>query len=610
MPRAIGESLPSLWRTLRRFRSHLRKERGTVAASLAALLAATGLRLLEPWPLKFVFDRVIAVGGGRPAAPFLAHLPTGTLIGLAAVALVAITGLRALADYLNSVGFARVGGHVVARVRSEVYRHLQALSLSFHSGARNGDLVVRVIADVNRLKDALVSAVLPLFASAVTLLALWALMFRFEWRLAMLALAPAPLLWISVLRLTRRIRETASRQRQREGAMAAAAAESIGAIKVVQALSLESTFAASFERGHRSSEHEELKGSRLSAGLERRVDVLLAVATAIVLWRGAHLVVAGALSPGDLVVFLAYLKRAFNPVQDFAKYAARLAKAAAAGERVTDLLDRAPDVRDSDRALPAPALRGSVTFEGVSFGYEPGQRVLDGVHLDIPAGQLVAVVGPSGIGKSTLGSLLLRLYDPTEGRVLIDGRDVREFTLSSLRAQLGVVLQESVLFGATVRDNIAFGAPGSSPEEVEAAARLANAHAFITALPGGYDSVVGERGATLSGGERQRIAVARAAVRRAPILILDEPTAGLDGDNEREVRLALARLARGRTTLLITHDLTFAAEADRVVYLEGGRLVESGSHAELVAAGGRYARLCEQQGAAQGHFGDEHALPS
>ncbi len=291
-----------------------------------------------------------------------------------------------------------------------------------------------------------------------------------------------------------------------------------------------------------------------------------------------------------------------EPVQDFAKYTGRLAKASAAGERIAELLDHEPEVRDSPGARPAPPLRGAVHFEGVGFGYDGGRRVLSGLDLELAPGERVAVVGESGAGKSTLAALLLRLYDPQEGGVRIDGQDVREYTLASLRTQVGVVLQEPLLFAVSVGENIAFGAPGATLAAVESAARLARAHEFIAALPNGYETVLGERGVTLSGGQRQRLAIARAAVRGAPILVLDEPTTGLDEENRQLVLDALARLCEGRTTLWITHDLEAARLADRVVLLAGGRVVEQGSHADLVARDGRYAalvRLRQAQGTGQ-----------
>jgi ATP-binding cassette subfamily B protein len=363
----------------------------------------------------------------------------------------------------------------------------------------------------------------------------------------------------------------------------------------VHSLSLETAFTHAFASESEKSLTEGVRATRLSAGLERTVDVLIAVATAVVLWYGARLAMRGALSPGDLLVFLAYLKQAFKPMKDFAKYTGRLAKAASAGERVIELLEREPDVRDLLGAKPAPAFSGHVVFERVSFAYEPDCPVLQHIAIEARPGERIAIVGPSGSGKSTLVGLLLRLFDPTRGRVTIDGHDIRDYTIASLRAQISVVLQDTTLFTASVRDNIALGAPAAGADEIEAAARLANAHEFIAQMPNGYDTPIGERGVTLSAGQRQRIAIARAAIRRAPILILDEATTGLDVERERAVIEALERLARGRTTFVVTHDLRQAATADVILFLDGGRIAERGTHEELMRAGARYASLYRLQ---------------
>src|SRR5438552_3295072 len=566
-----------------------------------ALYAEIGMRLLEPWPLKWVLDRIAAVTRHRgPRLPVLDALDPATLLAVSALAVIVFAGLRALAAYYNTVGFALIGNRVLTAVRIESSGQLQRLSLSFHNRARSGDLLLRVTGDVGFLQDVAVTGLLPLLANALTLVGMAAVMLSLNAPLTLIALATGPLFWVSTARLSRRIRETARRQRQQEGAMAATAAESIGAVKVIHALSLEGTFAQAFTGQSRKNLATGVRATRLSAGLERTVDLLIAVATAAVLWFGARSALRGVMTPGDLVVFLAYLKNAFRPVRDFVKYTGRLAKASAAGERVLDLLDRTPDVRDLPGAVPAPALRGAVRFDGVSFSYEPGLPALEQIDCVVQPGQGVALVGPSGSGKSTFVSLILRLYDPTAGRVLIDGRDIREYTLASLRAQMSVVLQDSLLFAATVRDNIAYGAPGASPEAIEAAARLANAAGFIEALPQGYDTVLGERGVTLSHGQRQRIAIARAAIRQAPILILDEPTTGLDKQNERAVIEALERVAAGRTTLLITHEPRLAARADLILYLEAGRVQERGTPAELLQLDGRYAAIHRLQRAAPG----------
>jgi ATP-binding cassette subfamily B protein len=360
-------------------------------------------------------------------------------------------------------------------------------------------------------------------------------------------------------------------------------------------MSLEESFAGDFVAKNAESQRVELKTARLSAKLGRTVDILTALSTAFVLWYGARLVIGDKLSPGDLIVFLTYLKRSFKPAKDFAKYTARLARAAASGERVIELLEERPDVADRPDSIVADGLTGRVRFENVSFEYEPGKPVLSNVDFDVKPGTFVAVTGHSGVGKSTLASLLLRLYETTEGRVVLDGIDVRDYTLASLRSQISVVLQDAIVFATTVTENIACGVPDASAERVEAAARLANAHEFITELPDGYDTVVGERGATLSRGQRQRIAVARAAMRKTPILILDEPTTGLDMKSGQSVMEALRNLASGRTTFLITHDLRTASSADVVIHLGEDTQLEHGSPNELMRLGGNFASLCKSQ---------------
>lgn len=594
---SLKTTLPSLWQLIRCFWPLLRQHKSLIGLASVAMVAEIGLRLLAPWPLKLIFDQVIVVSPNTMAAnpSWLSSLTPTMLLTLAALSVIGIAGLRAVASYGNKIGLALVGNRVLTQVRSDLYQHLQTLSLSFHTQAKSGDLITRLISDIGRLQEVAITAILPLFVHLFTLVGMVALMLWLNWQLAFVALGVFPLFLLTTVRLTSRIRTVAREQRQREGAMAATAAEAIGAIKVVQALSLEETLQDAFSSQNQKSLKEGVRGKRLSAKMERTVDVIVAIGTAMVLWFGARQVLDGRLTPGDLLVFIAYLKSAFKPMQDMAKYTGRIAKATASGERIVTILETVPEVQDHPDAIAAPPLQGHVSFEAVQFGYDATTPVLDKLTLTIEPGQQIALVGPSGAGKSTLVSLLLRLYDPTAGQIRIDGYDIQDYTLASLRQQIGIVLQDSVLFGVSVRDNIAYGRLNATDEEIVAAAKLANAHDFIEALPQGYNTELGERGATLSGGQRQRIAIARAAIRQAPIIILDEPTTGLDQENEQIVLDALARLTQNRTTFIIAHNLQSVKQADLILYLEDGQLLEQGTYSELIARQGRFAAMQARQ---------------
>lgn len=587
-PDELRRSLPVLRRLVGRYWPHVRQQEGLVFGSFLAIFAEVALRLLEPWPLALILDRVLGLEGKGRAIELgpLTELEPTALIAIAAGAVVVVASLRAVAAYASAVGFALAGNRLLMHVRNELYRRLQELSLSFHAQARGGDLVLRVIGDVAMVREVVVTALLPLLGNLMILIGMLSVMLWMQWELTLVALATTPLFWITSLRLGRRINRVARKQRRREGGLASRAAETLGAIQTVQALSLSERFSAEFVQEGQRSLKEGVQAKRLSARLERTVDVLNALATALVMGFGASVVLRGELSAGELVVFLTYVKSAVRPVRNFAKYTARIAKAGAAAERVLEVLEREPLVRDAPDAVCAPSLAGEVRFADATFGYGEEEPVLSHVELHLAPGDHVALVGPSGVGKSTLLAGVLRLMDPRSGRVMIDGCDLRSYTLASLRAQICVVMQESLLFAASVRENIAFGLPEgeATPEAIEAAAHLANAHEFIMALPDGYETRIGERGLDLSVGQRQRIAIARAALGQAPIVILDEPLSALDAANARSIEQALDRLCEGRTTFLVTHDLAHALRFGRIVRLEGGRLraesaAEAGAHA-------------------------------
>lgn len=613
-PENIQQAIPGLQRIVRRFWPQISKQKGLLALAGLALVVKVLSRLIAPWPLKIIFDFVLIPDAHNAELdwPLLSAMSTNTLLWVLSFAIIAAALLRATASYISLVGLSVAASRIITDIRAELYSHLQRLSLSFHYQAKSGDLVTRITSDIDTLRSATVDATLPLIVDTLTLVSMVGVMFWIDWELALISLLVFPLFILSSFKLTKRIKKVSRQQRRSESAMAATVAESIGAIKVVQALSLECRLEKIFASDNRQSLEDSAYTQQLTAGLQRTAEVLVAIATALVLWRGAIIVQQGNATPGDLLVFITYLKTAFKPTRDLAKEAAKISKATASGERIIDLFDVVPKIQERPGAIAARPFKGNISYQNVSFGYDTylsnslsdrklnsssSTTVLEDICFEASAGERIALVGPSGGGKSTLVSLLLRLYDPLSGRVCIDGEDIRDYQIESLRQQISIVLQESMLFGTTVKENIAYGTTGATDRDIEQAAKLANAHDFIMKLPQGYDTLMSERGSTLSGGQRQRIAIARAAIRKARIVILDEPTVGLDNKSEKAVSEALARLAQGCTTFLITHDLRAAINCDRIFYIENGRIVEQGTHRELLRRGKQYAALYQLQAA-------------
>ncbi|WAC65594.1 ABC transporter ATP-binding protein [Agrococcus sp. SL85] len=589
--RRRGATGPSpLRRTLAIARPHLAEHRWLLLGGLGAMLLVVALRVAEPWPVKLVIDAVSASLGADGGA--IAGHPPATLelllsCGLLVLGLVL---LRALMQFVSTVAFALAGSRVATSIRSRLFAHLQRLSARYHARAPQGDTVQRLVGDIGRLQEVAVTAGLPLVGDLLTLVALAVVMAVLDPVLALVVLAAS----LGFLLLSRggtgRITAAARRTRRGEGRIADLAAETLGAIRVVHAYGLEGARGETFERGNRRVLGQGVEAKRLAAALERGTDVIVGLAFAVVLVVGGLRVVDGAITPGDLVLFTTYLKLSLRPIRDLAKHTGRIARALASGERVADLLDEPAEIVDRPGALRLGRARGAVSLDGVRVRDGHGRPLLDGLSLAVEPGSRVCIVGPSGAGKSTLVGLLTRATDPESGVVRLDGLDVRDATLESLRANVAVVLQEAVLFRGTVRENIRLGRRGATDEEVEEAARRALAHDFIAALPEGYDTELGTRGETLSGGQRQRIAIARALLRDAPVVVLDEPTTGLDPRAAAAVSASIRSLTERRTTIAISHDPVALRGADRVLWLEDGRIVEDGRPEELLADPGSRVR--------------------
>ena len=582
-----------LKKSFRHFGHHLWPYRRILLFGWFCMVAVALLQLLKPWPIKLIFDGLLVPVENLwiyDIAPQLESRPE-MFLAVAALSILGIAALVALFGFAHNYIFKSVGQRVLAAIRTQFFAHVQRLPLSFHDTHQSGDLLVRLTSDIRTLREILVTSIVFFTERGLFMLGMLAVVLWMDWQLALVSILVLPPLAICGKLFASRIQDAIRHQRSSEGKLASSVNERLGAIKLVQAFGREPQEDERYSIEEKRNLEVGLRSTWLEAHLTRIVEVILATGTCAVVWFGVTRVMSGAITAGDLLVFVSYLKSMHKPIQKIAEATGKFARIGACAERIVSVLETGSEYRDAPCAIDAPPLRGSIVFDSVCFDYGDGNPLLDRVSFKIHAGEHVAVVGASGSGKSTLTSLLLRLYEPQQGSIRIGGTDISCYTRASLRAQMAVVLQESILFNASIRDNIAWGRADAGNLHVGCAAAIADASGFIGELEEGLDTFVGERGKSLSGGQRQRVAIARAVIRDAPILILDEPLAGLDARSSAAVRASLKRLQAGRSTLHITHDLNSAAHADRVLVLEEGRVVAFDRHDALLKHCAQYRQL-------------------
>jgi ABC-type multidrug transport system fused ATPase/permease subunit len=580
----------------RLIRSLIRPYRGTLFIILLAMLVETAMGVAGPWPLKIILDNVI---GSHKLRPWLDHLLSPILAGgskmqiaaAAAMAAVVIATLGALASYVANYYTTSVGQWVANDLRVRTYHHLQQLSLSYYDNHETGALLSTITADVQTIQGFASSSTLGILVDLFTILGMLCIMFWLNWDFTLIAVAVTPFMLLLVSRFKKAVKKATHEVRKEQSRIVSVVEQGLQSMKVVQAFGRQDLAEEELAEVSQATVDASLKARRVKALLSPIVAITVSICTAVVLWRGSALILAGTMTAGALTVFLAYLVKFFKPVQDLATMTNSIAQAAVGVERIRGILDADTVIPQKTDAQEPKTLAGDIEFEHVAFAYNTEAPVLTDVSFQIKAGQMVGVVGPTGSGKSTIVSLIPRFYDPTGGTIKIDGVDIRDYKLHEMRDQIGYVLQDTVLFEGSVKENIAYGRKGVTHEQVLEAARLANADEFIVRMPHGYDTMVGERGDTLSGGQRQRIGIARAVIRNNPILILDEPTAALDSESEKLVIEALERLMKGRTVITIAHRLSTIHDADQIIVLKEGVVAEQGTHDELLASHGVYAEL-------------------
>lgn len=573
--------MPIYRRVLRYYRPFL----GPTVIGLVLSLCGIALNLLKPWPFKIIVDDIL------PRNPHAQFGTSNDLIPLLCLALVGIQLLWGLTNLASNYIFVKAGLQALLKLRTDLYAYLQSLSLRYHDARRSSDSSFRVAYDSQSIQTIYNKGFTNIFGSVVTLIGIFLVMIRIDWQLALLSLAVVPAIVVAIYFFAHRIRRHSTSIQEQESALLAQAQEGLSAVRMVHAFGREEWEVRQFHLQARQSLNANLRLTLTNVNSALVISTLMAMGTAAMYYLGTLHVLAGTLTLGSLIMFSAYLFMLYQPLESLTYTAWAMEGATAGAKRCFEVLDREDDVIDAPNAQAIAETKGAIGFQRVSFGYAPGQPVLHEIDLSIAPNQIVALVGGTGAGKSTLLSLVPRFYDPNEGRVSLDDRDLRQITKKSLRDKIAIVLQDTLLFSTTIRENIAYGRPDATEDEIRAAAHRAQADEFISRLPAGYDSPVGERGGHLSVGQRQRIGIARAFLKNAPVLLLDEPTSALDPTTEAAIMETIKDLMHGRTTLIVTHRLATIHGVDRIVVLEHGRMVEQGSGPDLLTKRGVYAKL-------------------